>query len=560
MSPGKVSLVALSGALVACADSARIAAGGDEIEDTRAEALAEASDDVAPDDLAAGELAAESATCLVGARRCDGQEVIECGVSGGESHVATCDSAGGEQCAGGRCLTACEVRGQKRGYLACEFWAADLPNDESALDNVFAFAFSNASPRPAAVTITYPWGPVERLSVPVGAVATHALPVPRVLSQIARPGLGRHGFRIDSDQPIAAFMFNPLERYDQIGATVATNDASLLIPKTALGRRYLAMTFSDPGQFSRPPFVTVVATEDDTEVVVTSTEVVMLAQSPFIIPVGVPASFTLQAHETLTLEPPGTPGVSTDLNGTRVESTNHPIAVFSGNRCARVPDQGRFCDHLETQLPPLDTWGERFVVAKFADRGGEPDFFRALAQEDGTTLTFDPPRGGAPTLDAGEDWLFSATADFALSASRPVLLAQFMASQSMTTPPGPFGVSGDCPPDIGRTCQGDPALVLAAPVAQWRSEHIFLVPDTYRHQFIAVTLAAGTALTLDGAPLDTAAARPVGAGSWRTLTLPTSGGHRTLIADGPVAVVVYGFDHNISYAYNGGLDFMPLRP
>src|SRR5690606_26024053 len=157
-----------------------------------------------------------------------------------------------------------------------------------------------------------------------GGLATHPLPVPRALSQIARPGLGRHGFHIASDQPIAAFMFNPLERYDQIGAPVATNDASLLIPTTALGRRYLAVTSSDTGELSRPPFVTILATEDATEVVVTSPEVIVLEQSPFIIPAGVPSTFTLRAHESLNLEPPGTAGVRTDLTGTLVESLGAP--------------------------------------------------------------------------------------------------------------------------------------------------------------------------------------------------------------------------------------------
>lgn len=496
--------------------------------------------------------------CTPGARRCDGLTVLVCGDDLVEVAEHTCEGAAGELCVDGRCLTECEVRGAKRGYLACDFWAADLPNDESALDNVFAFAFSNASPRSATVTITYPFGPVETLVIPEGALATHALPVPRTLSQITAPGLGRFGFHIVSDQPIAAFMFNPLERYDTDAAhTVATNDASLLIPTTALGHDHLAITWSDPAEFSRPPFVTVVATADDTEISVTPSEPILIAQSPFVIPVGRATTFVLDAHETLNLEPSGTS--PSDLTGTRVTSNDHPIAVFSGNRCARVPDEGRFCDHVETQLPPLETWGDRFVVTKFTDRGGEADYFKVLAQADGTELVFDPPRSGAPVLAAGQSWQFSAREDFTLVASRPILVAHFMASQSTTTPPGPFGISGDCPLEFGGNCQGDPALVLAAPIAQWRTERIFLVPDTYRHRFIDVAFAAGTRLQLDGAPLDTAAARTVGASDWRALTVPTTGGFHALVSDAPVGLVVYGFDHNISYAYDGGLDFRNLR-
>jgi len=498
--------------------------------------------------------------CAPGSLRCDGQSILACGVAGEETIVRTCSALAGEQCAGGQCLSECEIKGAKRGYLACDFWAADLPNDDTAIDNVFAFAFSNGSTRPAVVTVTYPWGPVEHIDVPVGGLATHALPVPRVLSQISAPGVGRHGFRIQSSEPIAAFMFNPLERYDALAtASVATNDASLLIPATALGTRYLAITWSDPGQYSRPPYVTVVATTDDTRLVVRPTVTISMAQPPYIARAGEETSVTLQAHETLNLETASEPGVRRDLTGTSVVSLNHPVAVFSGNRCARVPDIGRFCDHLETQLPPLETWGDRFVVTKFTDRGGEADYFRVLALEGATELVFDPPRA-APTLVAGGVWEFDSRVDFTLSSSKPVLLAQFMASQSMTTPPGPFGVSGDCPPEIGGTCQGDPALVLAAPVEQWRNDVIFLVPDTYSHQFINVAFEVGTGMSLDGVAVDTSGARAVGGDGWRSLVIPTSGGYRSLIASRPVGVLVYGYDHNISYAYNAGLDFKALGP
>jgi hypothetical protein len=501
------------------------------------------------------------AGCVPGARRCDAFTVLECGEDLVERGVLNCDPAAGEQCVDGRCATACEIAGKKRGHLGCDYWAADLPNDETAIDNIFAFAFSNASEtRPAKVTVTYPWGPVETVTVPPGGLETHALPAPRWLSQIRAAGLSRQGFRIQSDLPIAAFMFNPLERYDaDASASVATNDASILMPTPALGTTYVAMTWSDPGQYSKPPYVTVVATEDDTEVTVVSAETFTMLQSPFLVAADNPTTFTLQAHEVLNLEPAALPNLRTDMTGTRVEATK-PVAVFSGNRCARVPDAGRFCDHIEKQLPPVEAWGTTFVAMKFANRGGESDYYRVIAREPGTVLTFDPPRTGVPTLGPGQVYEFSTRGDFSLSSSAPVLVGQFMASQSMTTPPGAFGVSGDCPWEIGGTCQGDPSMLIVAPVAQWIADPIFLVPDTYRHQFIAIAFEQGTTLTLDGSAVETATARPIGATGWRALTLPTSGGARRIVASAPVGVVAYGYDHNISYAYNGGLTFRRLAP
>jgi hypothetical protein len=197
---------------------------------------------------------------------------------------------------------------------------------------------------------------------------------------------------------------------------------------------------------------------------------------------------------------------------------------------------------------------------KFRERGGESDYFRVIAREDGTTLVFDPPRNGVPTLDAGEVYEFSTRGDFAMTSSAPVLVAQFMASQSMTTPPGTFGVSGSCPYEIGGTCQGDPSLLIVAPVAQWTSDPIFLVPDTYKYQFIDIAYEVGTVVKLDGVELDVAAGRAIGGSNWRALTRVTAGGARTVEASAPVGVVVYGYDHNISYAYNGGLSFRRLSP
>jgi hypothetical protein len=497
--------------------------------------------------------------CTPGTRRCVGDDIVECQDDReSEALVATCDAAAGQACVGGRCLSECEATGAKRGYLACDFWAADLPINATGIDNVFAFAFSNGSPRVATVTVTHPWGEVATVSVPVGGLATHPLPVPRDRSQLMRAGLSDRSFRIESDQPIAAYMFNPLQRYDAADAfVVATSDTSLLIPATALGTEYLALTYRDYGVQSNPPFVAVIATADDTEVEVIATETIKLDTFPLLITEGEPTTIMLAKGQVLNLEALSAPGIWRDLSGTRVRSKNHPLAVFSGNRCARVPDSGYYCDHLETQLPPLETWGTRFVVTKFTDRGGEPDYVRVLAQADGTVLELDPPRA-APVLAAGEVWELETRGDFTLLASKPVLVAQFMASQSVTKPPGPFGRSPGCDPQYGGTCLGDPSMLLVAPVGQWRTDPIFLVPDTYRHQFLNVAFSAGTAVRIGGVALDTSEARQVGQGDWRVVTVPVASGVREVVASAAVGVVVYGYDHNISYAYQAGLDFKPL--
>lgn len=497
--------------------------------------------------------------CEPGVRRCDGDQVVECGADLTQTVVETCDEAGRQQCIDGRCVDECTARGGKRGYIACDFWAADLPNDRRALDNAFAFAFANDGGATATVRVSYPWGTERTVEVPPGGVARHFLPLPRTLTQLAGPGVARAGFRIRSDQPIAAFMFNPLERFDDPDDPVVTSaDAALIVPATSLGTRYVAITASDYGVDSRPPFVAVIATHDDTEVVVTSTETVVSNAPSLTFRKGEPTTVVLDAFEVLNLETPSAAGVRRDLSGTRVESRVHPIAVFAGNRCARIPEQVGSCDHVEAQLPPIDTWGDRYVVTKLADRGGEPDKFKVIALDDFTELVFDPPRF-SPVMLAGTVWEFDATEGFSLTANHPVLLGQFMVSPELATGPSPFPLDEICRHD-GRLspCLGDPAMVAPAPVAQWRDDLSFLVPDTYRYAFVNLAFDAATQLTLDGSPIDVSQAVPIGQGAWRSMTLPVAGGLRTLVASGPVGAIVYGYDDDVGYAYNAGMSFEPL--
>lgn len=499
--------------------------------------------------------------CVPGTTRCEDNIVYRCNNEGKEEKDEECNTPEGEVCAGGRCYTACEWQDSKRGNYGCRFYAAQLPNDETADDNIFAFVFSNPDPvRTVKVTITDPTGKLSVVSVGPESLAKHELVPPR--SFIVRgSGITHSGFRIDSTHPIVAFMFNPLEKYDKDSLNkVATNDGSLLLPSSVLGTEYLAVTWSDPGQYSQPPYLTVVAVDDDTEVTITPSVTLLIPFEPFVLAANKAYTFKLGAQDTLNLEAKGL-----DLTGTRISSTR-PVAAFSGNACARVPNSGRFCDHVETQLPALETWGKEYWVTKFTDRGGDSDYFRVVARDDNTTLTFDPPRDNVPTLKKGKYYEFESKESFKLSADKPVMLAQFMASMSMTSPTGPFGkdeppyTNNYCPDEDvgGGTCWGDPSLVLVPAKEQLRTQYIFLVPDTYLYDFVNIAFAPGTTITLNDVPLDLTPAKPVGAGEFLSITLKMESGVKKLVASAPVAVIVYGFDHNISYAYNAGLNFSVL--
>jgi hypothetical protein len=448
----------------------------------------------------------------------------------------------------------CEAAVLRRESYGCEFLAADLPNDATAVDNVFAFAFVNPSVgRTSTVSVTYPTGEVETVEVLAAGMAIHELPVPRT-TMISGSGVTRRAFRITSTNPVGAFMFSPWQRWDETAeAIVGSSDASVLLPTAVLGREYFAMMWSDPGEYSGPPYVTVVAAVDGTRVTVTPTATIMMQAAPYVVLAGSETTFMLNAGDVLNLQSFG----ASDLTGTRIVS-EPAVAVFSGNACARVPDEGRFCDHLETQLPPIEAWGDVHVVSKFVERGGESDYFRILALADGTGLTFDPPRTGVPILDRGEFYEMESRESFVVTSEQPVLVGQFMASQSMTSDSGPFGTSEFCPEEIGGSCWGDPSLALVPPVAQMRRDYVYPVPDTYAYNFVNLAFRAGTAVSLDGTTLDLSAALAVGFSEWMTIALPAEHGRRVLVGDGPLSVGIHGFDHNISYACEAGMNVLDL--
>jgi hypothetical protein len=100
---------------------------------------------------------------------------------------------------------------------------------------------------------------------------------------------------------------------------------------------------------------------------------------------------------------------------------------------------------------------------------------------------------------------------------------------------------------------GDPALILAVPVEQYRSSYVFLTPTNYVEDYINVIAPAGASVTLDGQELSSSAFQSVGEGTYKVARLPVTDGVHTLESTEPVGVVAYGYDEDVSYGYPAGL-------
>lgn len=429
-------------------------------------------------------------------------------------------------------------------YLGKEFFAVDLDNiyqaagpltpESDAAGAQFAVTVANPDAAIAAnVTVSNATGTVQTATVAPGAL--HVFELPR--ADVDGTSLAPVAYRIESDRPVTAHQFNPLGN-----VLVYSNDASLLLPTSALGDEYRAMAWPQSAAGALPGFVAVVAiAEGPTSITVTPSAATVAGGSIPALAAGQTFTQTLNRFEVLALQ---TGALNADLSGTAITSDER-VAVFAGAECAYVPLGVTACDHLEEQMIPVASWGKTYVAGKSKPRGTEPDVWRVMASVNGTTVTTDPLQPGTPaTLAAGEVIEFETEESFVIVAGAPVQVGQYLVGQD-------YGFGGP----TGFT--GDPAFIVAVPVEQFRTEYLFLTPPNYAHDSITIVGPTGVTATLDGAAVAGFQETSPGSG-WSVVTLTVSDGVHRLQSSEPVGLTVTGYDQYVSYGYPGGLNLSTL--
>ena len=416
----------------------------------------------------------------------------------------------------------------------------------------------------------------------------------------------RAAYRVRSHVPVVAYQFNPLDN-----ANVFSNDASLLKPVEAvtytpgnlvpayvvLGWPQTIAHTDDPDTNFDPnnpidlrAFVSIVGTRDETHVRFTSsTRVIPGVGLPELQRGGV-LDVTIQPFEVLNLE---TGGFNADFSGSLIEA-DQPVIVFTGSEASDAPYftklSDRYCcaDHLEEQLDPVRTAGRRFVAAHAPNRSkvvaeagaslsgsvDEPEFFRLISvtTEPAVVKTSLPAPDDTFTMSGrGEIRDIRAYRNFIVESDQPLMLASVQASQDAA------GVKRGLP-------GGDPSLLIIPPIEQYRADYVFLTPDKYAFDFIVIAAPPEAVVLLDGASMtDAGCTKSPGDGlsdeDRGTSTPPyvvytcqlsfpvvdqtkappnninpgfqNDGVHRVQ-SDRDVMVLVYGFDHYVSYAYAAG--------
>jgi hypothetical protein len=493
-------------------------------------------------------------TCRPGrrCRDCTGQDfecnpnvVEQCkGDGSGYAEAETCGLVDPDVCSAGECVNACQLAQSLESYAGCEFYAADL--DNAAIDDV-----SNASAQQYAVVVANPQRVpvkvrVERNDAPFGEevvrttvdekrVAPGDLEVFKLprrevdgssdtgINDGTHTAVTSNAYRVVSDYPISAYQFNPLEN-----VKVFSNDASLLLPVSALGDKYTVVAWPQTIGDSKNPdedfdttsssedlrsFLTVIGTREKTNVRVEYGRLVNEVVRAPHVDVSRPGevlNLTIGPFDVINLE---TSALNADFTGTLIESDG-PVAVFVGSEASDVPKFDAYpkrqccADHLEEQLLPDRNAGTQYVIGRMPARAralnnaalpgaplgvaemNEPEWIRVVSISDEpvrirTTL-------GAPDDDfqlppRGET-ILRADRDFVLDSSRPVHVLEALASQGVT------GIPKQYP-------GGDPDIIAVPPTGQYRKDYIFLTPDKYAFDFVTMVAPIDATIELDGAPL-----------------------------------------------------------
>ncbi len=259
-----------------------------------------------------------------------------------------------------------------------------------------------------------------------------------------------------SDNPLNVYAFN----WSQNSSEVA-----LIFPKESLGNEYYAVCYTphingngiNSGNGRNSEFL-IVASEDNTVVNITPSRVTdngRLANTTFSISLNKGELYQVQSAN---LPIPVWAGQG-DLTGSYIKS-NKPVALYSGSLSTTVPGGADVSawDHLYEQIPPVQSWGRKFIAVPLKSR--HEDTYRVLASEDNTTIRIG--NKSSFTLDKGEfnEFTLLFNEPSLIESDKPILLAQYSNSNSVD-----FSYTGG---------DGDPFMVIVSPVNQTREKVAFV--------------------------------------------------------------------------------------
>ena len=267
-------------------------------------------------------------------------------------------------------------------------------------------------------------------------------------------------------------------------------------------------------------------------------------------PAGMPYNFVLNAGQTYMLR--NVTDSPADLSGTEITSDS-PIAVFGGHRCANVSGKLFFCDTVLEQNLPLSLWSTEYVAAMLVTRTNS-ELIRVVAGENDTTISINGVAQALP-LNKGDSRDYNVTGGAVVTSNNKKFLAAHMSRSS----------------DSDAVDSSDPFQLNCQPTSSWLSGYRFCTPlaaeftANYANVLAKNDEIAG--VNFNPAPVAFGPVIPIGGTSYsyRQVTLAPATVYTT---SSPLqyssgrnhGIEIYGWDEFDSYGHSGGMSFTDTMP
>jgi hypothetical protein len=470
----------------------------------------------------------------------DGASCPRC--SADKSAVIDCNGnstecAAGMACSNGTCENACQAADMNHESVGCDYYAVDMDGANGPPNNgCFAVFVANTSRDPVHMTVDWngqsidlaqfaklPQGTGNALTygaydpnagLASGEVAilflayqfsplnlpTVPCPVAAAIgagAQINGTGIG-HAFHITTDQPVVAYQMLPYG-----GGKAAATGASLLLPASAWGTNYIAVSANDdmapPIPIPMGPSHDFVSMQDGTQVTIRPTSSIAGGGGMPTGAANAPYTMTVNKGDYMQLTQ------AAPLSGS-VVSSSAPIGVFGGHQIMSID---RCCgDHGEQMIAPVQALGWEYVAAPHADRHAsavDPRVFRIYGAVDGTQLTYEPPNTGPATIDQGKVIEIRTQGPWVVRSqdmNHPFAFFTYMTGGGVTDNTDPSY-------DPNYDGSGDPDFVRLPPPTQFLSHYVFFTDPTYPFTSLTIVRQKNMSGQFDDVSLDCLNGTPV---------------------------------------------------
>jgi hypothetical protein len=474
----------------------------------------------------------------------------------------------------------CAEAANARTYIGCDFWPTVVGNNVWSVFD-YAVVVANAGDQPADITVTRGGATVAQANVPPNELAKVYLPwVPELkgpdanacgsatpISQTVRVTDG--AYHLVSSRPVTVYQFNALEYAPQGGAPGKnwdscpasgcglqcfsySNDASLLLPSTAMTGNYRITGYHGWPLANMGPYFAITGTQNGTSVQVKLSQTADVLGGGGIQSAGGGQVLTFSLNQGEVVELVGSP--SGDTSGTQVYA-DKPVQVIHGIPCTQMPEGVQACDHIEESVFPAETLGKHYFVTVPTGPNGDVvgHVVRIYGNVDGTNLKYPGPLPDKAPLvvNAGQVLdLGQVSTDFEIIGDHEFGVGSFMLG------------AGLLDPNAGVTEQrGDPAQSLSTAVEQYRTKYVFLAPDDYDISYVDVVQPMTAKVVIDDAPVNLAPQQiSSNYGIVRVKLGPGKSGAHVLTSTDPVGIQVMGYGRYTSYQYPGGLNLSTIAP